>query len=180
MLDRAGPPNTAMRHRDVAELRRPEACSSWSRDVYPDDVTRRDIDSDAFSGWARYLKGIQARPGWSVARLAREADIHRTTIFRWIAGDTENISTQRVIAIAEAVGDDPAVALRAVGDMLTGETADPDAPDMSDPVVRKIMSFNVDDEMRQMMLERHRENLEFQRRRWIEDIERDVRRRGVA
>lgn len=156
------------------------ACSSWSRDVYPDDVTRRDVDDDGFTGWAKYLKGIQERPGWSVARLAREADIHRTTIFRWIAGDTENISTQRVIAIAKAVGDDPAIALRAAGEMLNGERVDPNAPDMRDPVVRRIMALDVDDEMREMMLERHRENLELQQRRWLEDLERDVRRRGAA
>lgn len=66
--------------------------------------------------WADYLRRMTDRPGWSVARLGRESGIHRATIFKWIAGKGgANVTSVR--AIAAALGDDPANALRAAGNM---------------------------------------------------------------
>lgn len=183
MLERAERPETATRYRDVADLRRPDVYPSWSRDVYSCNVTPREGNEDGLNEWARYLKGIQARPGWSVARLARSSGIHRSTLFRWIGGEVDKISANSARRIAEAVGDDPAIALKAAGDMLDGDTDALGGLDPNDPVVQKIYSLDVDEEMRGFMLDRHRENLEIQRRRWMEDIDRtigDTRRRGAA
>jgi transcriptional regulator with XRE-family HTH domain len=66
-------------------------------------------------GWGAYLRRMTKRPGWSVARLAREAQIHRATIFKYINGEKTGVTVATVTAIAKALGDDPANALRAAG-----------------------------------------------------------------
>lgn len=73
--------------------------------------------------WAGYLRRMTGRQGWSVARLARESNIHRGTIFKWISGKG-GVNVSSVTAIAEALGDDPANALRAAGRVDAGEAAD--------------------------------------------------------
>ncbi|MEU5938663.1 helix-turn-helix transcriptional regulator [Micromonospora sp. NPDC047548] len=75
--------------------------------------------------WAGYLRRMTSRPGWSVARLAREAGIHRGTIFGWIKG--EGVTVASVKAIAKALGDDEAHALAAAGGAAAhGDQLDPD------------------------------------------------------
>lgn len=77
--------------------------------------------------WARYLKEATDRPGWSVARLAREAEVDRTTIFRWIKGGGDRITIESVRRIADAIGDDLDDALRAAGGLPPKEeTAEED------------------------------------------------------
>lgn len=71
-------------------------------------------DGQVREDWAGYLRRMTSRPGWSVARLARESHIHRGTIFKWISGKG-GVNVASVTAIAEALGDDPAHALRAAG-----------------------------------------------------------------
>jgi hypothetical protein len=73
--------------------------------------------------WAGYLRRMTSQPGWSVARLARESNIHRGTIFKWISGKG-GVNVSSVTAIAEALGDDPANALRAAGRVDSGEVVD--------------------------------------------------------
>jgi transcriptional regulator with XRE-family HTH domain len=78
--------------------------------------------------WAEYLRRMTGQPGWSVARLARESGIHRATIFRWIKGEGgANVASVR--AIANALGDDPANALRAAGN-IGGDVEKPTDPDL--------------------------------------------------
>lgn len=67
------------------------------------------------NAWGAYLAAAVTQPGWSVARLAREAGISRSTIFRWMSGEVTNVTTARVRAVAEALGDDVERALQAVG-----------------------------------------------------------------
>ncbi|WP_416902716.1 helix-turn-helix domain-containing protein [Micromonospora echinospora] len=62
--------------------------------------------------WAEYLRRMTDRPGWSVAKLARESKIHRATIFKWMSGKG-GANMASVQAIADALGDDAANALRA-------------------------------------------------------------------
>ncbi|WP_320069640.1 helix-turn-helix transcriptional regulator [Micromonospora sp. RTGN7] len=62
--------------------------------------------------WSEYLRRMTDRPGWSVAKLARESKIHRATIFKWISGKG-GANMASVQAIAEALGDDTGNALRA-------------------------------------------------------------------
>lgn len=63
-------------------------------------------------GWGGYLRRMTDRPGWSVARLARDSGVHRGTIFKWLAGKS-GVNAASVRAIADALGDDPANAMRA-------------------------------------------------------------------
>lgn len=69
--------------------------------------------------WGRYLKRMTSRPGWSVARLARESGIHRATIFEWMKGDSDSVTIGSVRAIAAALDDDLENALRAVASLVT-------------------------------------------------------------
>lgn len=84
-------------------------------------------DGETRESWADYLRRMTDRPGWSVARLARESGIHRATIFKWMAGKGgANVASVR--SIAEALGDQPANALRAAGNM--DSTTDELHPDL--------------------------------------------------
>lgn len=75
--------------------------------------------------WPTYLRRMTSRPGWSVAKLAREARIHRGTIFGWLKGEQPNVASVR--AVAEALGDDPAnAAAAAAGGAALPEELDPD------------------------------------------------------
>ena len=56
---------------------------------------------------------MTSRPGWSVARLARESGIHRATIFEWMKGSSDSVTIGSVRAIAAALDDDLENALRA-------------------------------------------------------------------
>jgi len=65
---------------------------------------------------------MTSRPGWSVARLARESGINRASIFKWLRGD-RGVTVANVVAIARALGDDPINALRAAASV--GEAPPP-------------------------------------------------------
>ncbi len=78
----------------------------------------------------RYLQELTSRPGWSGARLARESGINRSTIYRWLSGRVENVSSKSVRAIAKVAGDDPDRILLLAGEAVTvddggGETETP-------------------------------------------------------
>jgi transcriptional regulator with XRE-family HTH domain len=74
--------------------------------------------------WAGYLRRMTRRPGWSVARLAREAGVNKSTIFGWIKGD--GVTVASVKAIAKALGDDEAHALAAAGGAERADALDAD------------------------------------------------------
>jgi hypothetical protein len=76
--------------------------------------------------WGQYLKRMTSRPGWTVARLARESNIHRGTIFGWIKEDTPSVNIDSVRAITMALGDDLENGLRAAGRVDTGDGKDPE------------------------------------------------------
>lgn len=107
--------------KDVEKERRPP---SLRRDPsYPYRSPMGDA-SRPTEDWPTYLRRQTSRPGWSVARLAREANIHRATIFGWIKGERPNMASVR--AVAEALGDDPAnAAAAAAGGTGIDEQWDP-------------------------------------------------------
>jgi transcriptional regulator with XRE-family HTH domain len=116
--------------------------------------------------------------------LSEKADVARETIWRWETGKQVPESVETVKLVALALGIDLDRALAAAG-LHPGQAPVAEDPRLrgfapNDPVVQRIMSFDVDEDMRSMMLDRHRENLEFQQRRWLEDLERDLRQRGAA
>jgi transcriptional regulator with XRE-family HTH domain len=115
--------------------------------------------------WASYLRRMTKRPGWSVARLARDSKIHRATIFKWIAGEP-GVTIDSVRRIALALGDEPENALRAAGN-IPGDAA----PAPQDEEVALIMRAPVDDDLREIMLRKLYELRERDRQRRIEDLQ---------
>lgn len=97
------------------------------------------------SDWGRYLKRMTARPGWSVARLARESGIHRATIFDWIKGDGESVTIASVRAIAAALHDDLENALRAVANLIS-------SPGTQDEEMELILSAPVNRDIQKRMI----------------------------
>lgn len=69
------------------------------------------------SEWARWLKAMTGRPGWSVARLAREAGVHRSTIHRWMSDGGDAVTIGMIRLVASALGERLEVALRAAADL---------------------------------------------------------------
>lgn len=87
---------------------------------------RDGADEGATNDWARFLREITSRDGWSVARLARESGIHRATIFRWLEGDEKpkRVTVHSVNMVADAAGVDRATALKAAGSILDDDDND--------------------------------------------------------
>lgn len=158
----------------VSQTRRPSDYPRSSRDVYLSVVSGGQDPGLGASEWAKYLRAATNRPGWTVARLARESGIARSTLFRWLKDGGERVTIALVRRIAEAVGDDPANAIKAAGSLV-----ERDPIDMTDPVVARIMAGPFDREMKQMMLDRHRYNLARRLEEDLQNIELMERARGT-
>jgi transcriptional regulator with XRE-family HTH domain len=120
--------------------------------------------SGGLSHWGAYLKRMTSRPGWSVARLARESGIHRATIFDWMKGSGESVTIASVRAVAEALGDDLENALRAVASLDA-------APKPRDEEMELIMSAPVDDDMKRRMITRLLDLQEQDRRQRMQVVQ---------
>lgn len=115
--------------------------------------------------WPGYLRRMTRRPGWSVARLARDSGIHRATIFGWIKGDS-GVTLDSVRRVADALGDSLDSALRAAGGGMTTEPVDGDSEEID-----LIMRAPVGDEIKERMLVKLRERRERDRLQRIEDFQ---------
>jgi transcriptional regulator with XRE-family HTH domain len=114
--------------------------------------------------WAGYLRRMTNRSGWSVARLSRDSGVHRGTIFKWMSGKG-GVTLASVRSIAAALGDDPTNALRAAGS--AGGAPLPDADEELD----LIMAADVDNQTKQVMVERLLERRERERQARIADLQ---------
>lgn len=137
-------------HLHVVKERRPPTAQDQHATAYRVPMS----DGGNRESWASYLRRMTERPGWSVARLARDSGIHRATIFKWMAGKGGATVTS-VRQIAEALGDEPANALRAAGNMegvadeamdpdlklLMRRLADPDVPDSEKAAIRTALRY---------------------------------------
>lgn len=137
-------------HLHVVKERRPPNAHDQHATAYRVPMS----DGGNRESWADYLRRMTDRPGWSVARLAREAGIHRATIFKWMGGKGGATVTS-VRAIAEALGDEPSNALRAAGNMegvadeamdpdllmLTRRLTDPDVPEAEKVALRTALRY---------------------------------------
>lgn len=110
--------------------------------------------------WSAYLRLMTSRPGWTVARLARDSRIARSTIFRWLSEGAEAITIDSVYRVADALGDDRANALRAAGNL---------APDR-DPEVDLILSSDRTDAVKAQMIDRLMQRREEERQRRVADL----------
>jgi len=98
---------------------------------------------------------MTGRPGWSVARLARESNVHRATIFKWL-GNKGGVTMASVRAIATALDDDPENALRAAAGKLSATQT------MEDDQIAEILTSglptDVQQELIEMVLDRRRQD----------------------
>jgi transcriptional regulator with XRE-family HTH domain len=113
--------------------------------------------------WARYLRAICERPGWSVARLARETGVNRSTVFRWLSDGGESVTIRSIRSVAQAVGDDLEVALRAAADL-------PAAEPTVDEELELIRQARVPGARKVEMVRRLLERREREHRQRIEDL----------
>lgn len=159
-----------------SELRRTEAIPRWSEHVYGGLMPQRGGKPRPPTPLMRYLKSIQDRPGWSIARVARESGglVSRATLFRIMMGETKRVSVDTVRLVAQIAGDDPEEVLAmAAGSLAELGERDPrlDGLDPSDPVVAHILALDVDEEMRGFMLNRRRQQLAERNEQDIREIE---------
>jgi transposase-like protein len=132
-----------------------------SRSFHPDGPEPTvDYVANEGDAWSAYLRRMTGRPGWSVARLARDADLSRSTIFRWIAEGAEGITIQSVYLVADALGDDRAEALRAAGNL----------PPERDAEVELILSSNRTELEKVAMIDRLMRRREEERQRRLDDL----------
>lgn len=117
---------------------------------------------DGGDAWSAYLRTMTRRPGWSVARLARESGIARSSIFKWIAEGAEAITIDSVYRVADALGDDRTSALRAAGNVSTLETRDPE--------VDLILSSDRSEREKAAMIDRLMRRREEDRQRRLDDL----------
>lgn len=113
--------------------------------------------------WSAYLRRMTRLPGWSVARLARDANIARSTIFRWMkegADGSSGLTIQSVYAVADALGDDRANALTAAGNL----------PPERDAEVELILSSDRSEREKAAMIDRLMRRREEEQRRRLEDL----------
>lgn len=167
---------TATQIRCDSELRRTEAFPRWSEHVYGGLMPQQGGKPRPPTPLMRYLKGIQDRPGWSIARVARESGgrVSRATLFRIMMGETKRVSVDTVRLVAQVAGDDPeAVLAMAAGSLAELSDRDPrlDGLDPNDRVVQTIMALDISDERKERMLNRRRQILADRERADLEEID---------
>lgn len=110
--------------------------------------------------WSGYLRRMTSRPGWSVARLARESGIHRGTIFKWIKSGDGGVTVSSVRKIAAALGDDTEAALRAAA--LRAEIPAQAADEIDDEIAAIMSRTDIDDDAKNeivhLVIERREED----------------------
>jgi transcriptional regulator with XRE-family HTH domain len=159
-----------------SELRRNEAFPRWSEHVYGGVMPQRGGKSRPPTPLMKYLKSIQDRPGWSIARVARESGgrVSRATLFRIMTGETKRVSVDTVRLVAQIAGDDPdEVLAMAAGSIsvLSDRDTRLDGLDPNDNVVRTILALDISAERKARMLDRRRKILADRERADLEEIE---------
>lgn len=96
---------------------------------------------DGEDAWTKFLKDLVSRPGWSVARLARESGIDRSHIHRMMRGEGKTVTVESVRMIAKGGGVSLASALHAARARTMAEPVD--TADEDDPETRAIRNSNL-------------------------------------
>lgn len=113
--------------------------------------------------WAGYLRRMTKRDGWSVQRLADESGVHRSRIFKYMAGDV-GVTIDTIRRIAHALGDAPENALRAAAQIGAPTT-------VRDEEMELIERAPVDEELKRSMREKLLAHREQQRRASINYVQ---------
>jgi len=121
--------------------------------------------SAAKSGsWATLVVEGRRRAGYTQEKLAALVGVDRTTVWRWEKQNRLPDTVELTLVVARVLGIDQDLALHAAGHV------GPDAPEPEvdprlkglspdDPVVRHILSAPVSERMRELMLDRRRQQL---------------------
>lgn len=100
----------------------------------------------AATSWGRYVDYLRNRPGWSMARLARQADMNPATLFEYVRKDSgENVAIKDILRVAIGGEDDPVNAFRAAA----GLTAD----DPEDEEIAVVLASNLPDDGKAEIIE---------------------------
>lgn len=115
---------------------------------------------DGGDAWSAYLKRMTSRPGWTVARLAKESNIARSSLYKWLSEGAQAITIDSVYRIADALGDDRENALRAAGNIPVGR----------DEEVDLILAANITEREKAAMIDRLMQRREEERQRRLDDL----------
>lgn len=124
--------------------------------------------------WGRYVKRLTAREGWSVARLARQAGLNRSTIFGWIKDGGQSLTVASVLAVAEGGEDSPVDALLAAGNVLSARRQATD----TDVELAIIASSGLPRDMQENLLARTLERRRREEETRLADLRADIRLLG--
>lgn len=123
--------------------------------------------------WGRYIRRMTTRPGWSVARLARQAGLNRSTIFGWIKDGGGSLTVASVLAVADGLEDDPVTALLAAGNQLSAKTIGE-----TDPELAIIASSGLPDATRENLINYIMERRARDEAARIADLKHNIRMAG--
>lgn len=130
------------------------------------------------SEWAIYVQSAVDFYGGNVSLLAREADVGRSSIYRYLNDAPTRVTIEVASKIARARGDDPANAIRAAGALLDteDEAQDPRLAglDPIDPAVRRILDGPWDEGMKDFMLHELRRTRARQTQEELDRIEQQI------
>lgn len=130
--------------------------------------------------WQEYVRRIRETTKLKPGKLAELAGVSPETWWRWENRGQKPKDVQVAYRVAVGFQLDLREVLWAAGLAVDEPSAEPerdprlDGLDPDDPVARHILGLDVDNEMKQLMLNRHRDNLERDRQRYIEQVQRDV------
>ena len=96
--------------------------------------------------WSDYIRRLKERPGWSVARLARETGFSTSTFWDWMKPESRKaVTIPRIVAVARAVGDNPVDAFKAAAGLTTTEPEDAE-------IAVVLNAVDVSDEQREQII----------------------------
>jgi transcriptional regulator with XRE-family HTH domain len=131
--------------------------------------------------WATFVARERKAAKMSQQALATLVGVARETVWRWETGKQKPESVELVEKVAAVLKVDPRLALAAAG-LLASDEEPPALPardprlhdlDPDDVVVQKIMALDIDEDDRDTMLNRHRQNLRHDRERYLAQLAED-------
>lgn len=159
-------PDTSDARSPVARLQRTNTYTRSTHATYRVHVS--DGDSNP---WATLIGRIVDRPGWSIARLARDSGVHRSTIFRWMNGDRRNLTLDSVRLVADAGGIDLMEALRAAAALVAPDQAGVERDEAEEMILgSEILSPR----QKKMLLERYHRQVEAGKRQAQDDAREQI------
>lgn len=116
--------------------------------------------------WGAYVLKTRARLGLGGTAFGKLVGVSRVQVHRWETG--ENVATEydTIVAVADAVGDDRSVALKAAGQVKTGSDEKPSRDEAAIKLIRESdapdwMKTTLIQQVREQSAEHERQRLEY-------------------